>query len=146
MKAVRNARLVRGLEFDAVEIQQALVGQNVYLLYPGPDAHDCETVELDDSTTVIVVDGTWDEAQKIVYRNPVLREFPKVSFSDTPRSNYRIRRQPKDHCLSTLESMVYFLKRNADANGLSDKSMQYDGLLRAFDSMVEQQLEFWPTR
>ena len=146
MQAIRNAKLVRGVEFEPVEILSALGGRDPYLLYPGKDAEDCSAVRLDESSTVIVIDGTWDEAQKVLYRNPVLQSFPKVSFPAPPISNYRIRRQPKKHCLSTLESIAHLLQRNAVGWNLPEKNVQYVGLLEAFDRMVEQQLSYWPSR
>ncbi len=142
MKAVRNARMMRGVVFNPETILRAVQGQEVFLLYPGKDSVDCASVELDRSKTVIVVDGTWDEAQKIIYRNPFLRRFPKLSFSSAPLSNYHIRRQPKAHCLSTLESISYLLKRSGRGReGGCDSS---DSLLEAFEKMVEQQLAFRP--
>ena len=82
-----------------------------------------------------------DEAQKIVYRNPILKTFPSLSFSQALRSNYRIRKQPRANYLSTLESVAYLLKFNASAQGNIEATIKYDSLLAGFDAMVEQQLQ-----
>ncbi|MFN8390784.1 MAG: tRNA-uridine aminocarboxypropyltransferase [Bdellovibrionota bacterium] len=145
MNAIRNARMLRGVEFDENEIRSAIADSSrTYLLYPSSNARPCETAHLDSDCTVIVIDGTWDEAQKIVYRNGFAHRFECLSFQQSFRSTYRIRKQPKDYCLSTLESIAYLLKLNAEANGLYAQSKIYDRLFDGFDRMVAQQLEHQP--
>lgn len=144
LRAIENASLVRGIEFDPDAILRRLGAQRPYLLYPTSDAHDCESLTLDEDSTVIVVDGTWDEAQKIVFRNPLLRTFPAISFRTQLTSNYRIRKQPKAHCLSTLESIAHLLRLNAAAHGLESSLQQYESLLSGFHQMIDRQIPFHP--
>jgi len=141
-RAITNLRLLRGVEFEAGQIERALAGQRPYLLFPSRTATDCTAVQLDASSTVIVVDGTWEDAGKIVFRNPQLKDFPCLTFSAPLRSNYRIRKQPRPHYLSTLESIAYLLRINAAAKG--NPTIHYDRLLEGFDRMVEQQLQYFP--
>jgi len=143
-RAITNLRMVRGLEFSPGYIESLLVGQNPYLLFPSRTAVDCSEVALDDSSTVIVIDGTWDEAGKILFRNPQLRNYPCLTFKAPLRSNYRIRKQPKENYLSTLESIAYLLKINSEARGLTEATANYDRLLEGFDRMVTQQLQYFP--
>lgn len=140
LRALTNAALLRGVEFQAAELQNALVGQRPYLLFPSKEAHDCESVPLDATNTVIVVDGTWDEAKKILFRNPILKTVPHLTFNKPLRSNYRIRKQPRDHYLSTIESIGHLLKLNAEVSGV--KSTEYDALFTGFQRMVERQLKY----
>jgi DTW domain-containing protein YfiP len=141
-RAITNLRLLRGLEFEPGQIERAVAGHRPYLLFPSRTASDCAAVELDRSSTVIVVDGTWDEAGKIVFRNPQLKDLPCLTFSAPLRSNYRIRKQPRQHYLSTLESIAHLLRINAAAKGIP--TANYDRLLEGFDRMVEQQLQYFP--
>jgi len=143
-RGLTNSRLLRGIEFEADFLNRILSGQRPYLLYPAKNALDCETVELKEDCTVIVLDGTWIEARKILFRNPLLKQFPAVSFSRALRSNYRIRKQPKDHYLSTLESVTYLLKLNAEAFGKGQLASRYDSLFEGFSMMVEKQLSYFP--
>jgi DTW domain-containing protein YfiP len=143
-QAIVNLKLVRGLEFAPGEIHSHLQGQTPYLLFPSRSAIDCTEVVLDDNSAVIVVDGTWDEAGKILFRNPELRNFPCLTFKAPLRSNYRIRKQPKENYLSTLESIAHLLKLNATAHGLTAATENYDRLLEGFDRMVTQQLQYFP--
>ena len=143
-RAIKNSRYVRGVVFDESQIAHATRGQRVHLLYPSTDARDCEAVPLTTDDTVIVIDGTWDEAQKILFRNPFLRSFPALSFSRPLRSQYRIRKQPKAHCLSTLESVGHLLMLNAAAQGMHHKIAAYRSLFEGFEKMINQQLQYWP--
>ena len=145
-RAVENARILRGIEFDPNLLEIPLAGQKSYLLYPTSKAMDCADVCLDESCTVIVVDGTWNEAGKIVFRNQFLKSLPTLTFKHSLQSQYRIRKQPKAGCLSTLESVGHLLKLNAAVSGNEDLIGSYDSLFEGFERMIDQQLQFWPTR
>ncbi len=138
--SITNCRLMRGVTFDVSDIQQALASYNPFLLYPGHDAHDCEELPLSDKNIIIVIDGTWDEAQKIVYRNPLLHSIPRISFQRPLTSSYRIRRPPKSTYLSTVESVGHLLTLNAVSSGCAQMIPAYQGLFRVFNEMVERQL------
>lgn len=143
-KALSNASIVRGIEFPPGEIEAALIGQRAYLLYPSPQAKDCEKIELSKSDTVVVVDGTWDEAGKLVYRNQFLKTLPHLTFNRPLRSNYRIRKQPREHYLSTIESVGHLLQLNAAASGKVQEAQKYEHLFEVFDLMVSKQLRYFP--
>ncbi len=142
--SIRNSKLIRGIDFPEEQLQKILSQGNHYLLYPGTDSQDCESLDLNENHTVIALDGTWSEAGKILNRNPILKSLPKVSFNRNLKSEYRIRKQPKDRYLSTLESIGYLLKLNAVARGFGNYSEKYNRLFQAFTSMVEKQLVYLP--
>lgn len=141
-RAVRNSACLRGVIFDENMLKKRLNSREVYLLYPGANAANCEEVLLNADSTVVVIDGTWDEAGKIVYRNPILKTLPRLSFAKKLCSNYRIRKEPKEGCLSTVEAVGHLLRLNALAQGKD--AAAYDGLFEAFGRMVDQQLSFFP--
>ena len=145
-KGITNARILTGIEFAPGAIQQAIGSHIPYLLFPSLEAKDCESVVLDKSATVVVIDGTWHEAKKIVFRNPFLKTFPALSFKHQLRSNYRIRKQPREGYLSTIESIGHLLQLNAEAHNLADASRSYDALFDGFSKMVEQQLTYEPPK
>jgi len=144
VRAVAGARLLRGVVFAPGEIEEALAGTEGFLLFPSPTSRPCEGVALSSNTTVIVLDGTWSEAGKIYHRNPFLQRLPTISFAQPLRSNYRIRKQPKEHCLSTIESVAHMLRLNALGQGRAELVPQYQALLAGFDAMVERQLRHFP--
>ena len=144
LRALTNAKLLRGIQFEEGEIERATAGRDAYVLYPSKDAVDCETVSLSHNSTVIVIDGTWPEAGKIIHRNPYLKKIPALTFKRDIRSQYRIRKQPKDYCLSTIECIGHLLKLNAQATHSTSHVEEYDRLFEGFDRMIEQQLMHFP--
>ncbi len=106
------------------------------LLFPRPDARDLETLpEEDRPEHLLVLDGTWAHARSLYRQNPWLSELPHYQLSPTAPSRYRIRREPSPEYVSTLESVLLALRI------LEPETRGFDGLLRAFDSMVDTQIE-----
>ena len=140
-QAITNTSLMRGVTFPAENLQEKIASHDTFLLYPGQDAVDCERVPLSDRSLIIVIDGTWDEAQKIVYRNPILHSVQRISFQKPLVSTYRIRRPPKGGYLSTVESVAHLLTLNAAVSGCSHKIPTYQGLFTLFNEMVNRQLK-----
>jgi DTW domain-containing protein YfiP len=98
-----------GLDFahDAT-VQAALAGPApAYLLFPGAAAIDVADLPRDVAVTLVVVDGTWSQARKLLRLNPALAALPRVAFTPRAPSIYhRIRRQPAAHCVSTIEALA----------------------------------------
>ncbi|XP_067114570.1 tRNA-uridine aminocarboxypropyltransferase 2 [Osmerus mordax] len=95
------------------------------ILYPGPDAQNLEelvqTQEHQDLETpghnVIIIDGTWSQAKDMFLRNTMLHLPRQVQLSKALSSQYVIRTQPTNICLSTLECAAVslsILERNKD--------------------------------
>ena len=139
--SILNAELWRGVTFSPEKLRAATTTYDTYLLYPGIEAVDCEDVALSSSSRIIVIDGTWDEAQKIVYRNPVLHSVRRISFTKPILSTYRIRKPPKGGYLSTVESIAHLLTLNAVISGCAHKIPTYQGLFALFNEMVNRQLK-----
>jgi DTW domain-containing protein YfiP len=103
------------------------------LLFPGPESmplHECAP-----PTALVVVDGTWPTARKLVRDNAWLQELPRVRLCPTAPGRYRIRRAPRPAFqLSTVEAVVAALRiLEPDTHG-------FDDLLAAFDRMIERQI------
>lgn len=105
------------------------------VLYPAD--HSTDLAELTPETrprALVVVDGTWDQAHRIYRDNEWLRRLTPYRLSPAEPSRYRIRKEPRAECLSTLESTVMALRL------LEPETQGFDGIVRAFDTMNEQQL------
>ena len=76
-----------------------------YLLFPGPQAIDLAVERPAGPITLVVVDGTWWQARKLLKRNAVLATLPQLRFTPPGLSRYRIRREPADHCVATVEAL-----------------------------------------
>ena len=105
------------------------------LLFPADDATDVEALQTR-PRTLVVVDGTWDNAKKLFLRSPLLKALPRIGFVPPAPGNYRIRKEPADHCLSTIEAVAQVLEKLERAPG------RFTPMLVAFDRMVDLQLGF----
>lgn len=54
---------------------------------------------------LVVLDGTWQQAQKMMVQSPALRALRAVKLANLPKSQYDLRRNQKDFGLCTLESV-----------------------------------------
>jgi DTW domain-containing protein len=79
------------------------------LLYPGEDSIDIGACPPEGPITLVVVDGTWHQARKLVRANPVLAALPRYTFLPAAPSEYRIRREPRETYVSTLEALAHVL-------------------------------------
>ncbi len=144
LSSIKNSNVFRSVDFDLNEVFRGHDLNKTYLLYPTVNSIDCKEVLLDQNSTVLVIDGTWREARKILYHNPRLKTLPTISFATPLTSKYRIRKQPKENCLSTLESVGHLLKANATALGKLEMLPLYDQLFSIFDQMVAKQISYFP--
>jgi len=104
------------------------------VLFPSDDAVDVGALERPPGT-LVVVDGTWSNARKVVQRDPVLRALPRVRVNPSRPGNYRIRKEPKAHCLSTIEAVALVL------GVFEGEPEKYRPILSVFDRMVDTQLQ-----
>ena len=107
------------------------------LLAPGPSAIDLRASPPTGPVTLIVVDGTWAQAKKLLRVNPRLARLPRYAFEPATPSNYRIRREPAAHCVSTIEATVAALSLLEPGRGGTE---DVHAPLRAFDAMVDHQV------
>lgn len=105
------------------------------LLFPADDATDVEALARRPKR-LVVVDGTWDNAKKLFLRSPLLKALPRIGFVPPAPGNYRIRKEPAEHCLSTIEAIAQVLEKLERAPG------RFTPMLAAFDRMVDLQLGY----
>jgi DTW domain-containing protein YfiP len=131
-----------GIEFeDHADVRAALAeaeaaGRPPHLLFPGPRAIDLAEAKLDGPITLVVVDGTWWQARKLLKRNPRLAALPQIRFTPPAPSNYRIRREPSDDCVATVEAIAHVL------GALEGDPERFRGLLRPFEAMIDTQIHY----
>jgi DTW domain-containing protein YfiP len=137
-----NSELHVAADPDAHPRVRALAdaGASTALLFPGPGAVEPWALPGGPPTTLVVLDGTWIQARKMLERSEQLRRLTRVGFTPAVPGAYRIRREPAAHCLATVEAVVQVLGR------LEDDPERFTPLLRAFEQMVEQQLHFKTAR
>ena len=123
-----------GVDFSAdPAVQAVLRDPTAHVLFPGPAARPVAELPRDRPLTLVVVDGTWAQARKLLRLNPALADLPRVAFRPRRPSGYLIRRQPADFCLSTIEALAEVLE------ALEPDGGRFQRLLDPFTAMVERQ-------
>ncbi len=93
-------------------------------------------------TVVIVIDGTWATAKKMMNQSPNLKKLKRICFTPPGPSRFRVRKQPRAECYSTIEAIHYTIELVGEYAGFNVKSKAHNDLLYVFDKMVERQIEF----
>ncbi len=131
-----NSELHTGVDFGDHARVRALAAQpGTAVLFPGEGATDPRDLAPGALSHLIVVDGTWPQAKKVLKRNPLLQALPRVGLIPRKPGNYRIRREPSAECLSTIEAVVEVLGQ------LEGPPERFDAMLSAFEYMVDRQLQ-----
>ncbi|HEY2839913.1 MAG TPA: tRNA-uridine aminocarboxypropyltransferase [Pirellulales bacterium] len=105
------------------------------LLYPGANAQLLTDIPRDElPEQLVILDGTWHHAKTLVRDIPALAALPRFRLAPASPSRYRIRREPSDVALSTVEAIVAALAV------LEPETAGVGRLMAAFDLTVERQL------
>lgn len=132
---LRNAQLRVGEVFDDLPSLLNQPGYQARLLFPGEAAEVVAPVPAEALPTLLVVpDGTWRKARKLLHLNPALAALPRLSLENVPASRYRLRKAPGPEALSTLESIVQALQ-------VLEAPTCFEALLKPFDALIDAQIE-----
>ncbi|MBI1948869.1 MAG: DTW domain-containing protein [Deltaproteobacteria bacterium] len=134
--ALEGSQLVEGLALDEHAALQHLFAHDAHVAVLYPDgARPLDQWLPAPPRTLVVVDGTWAQAKKVLKLNPRLGALPRLGFLPTSPGNYRIRREPSDQHLATIEAVAAVL------GALEGDAARFSALLQPFEWMVERQLE-----
>ncbi|WP_110996360.1 tRNA-uridine aminocarboxypropyltransferase [Pseudomonas sichuanensis] len=131
-----NAELRVGEVFDDLEALLATPGYRPVLLFPGDAAEVLQAygAGIDELPLLLIVpDGTWRKARKMLYLNPLLEALPRVTLGDVTPSRYRLRKAPEPGALSTIEAVVQALN-------VLEGASRFDPVLRPFEALIEGQI------
>ena len=131
---LNNAQLVVGEVFDDLAMLLSPPGYQARLLFPADDAEPLQTYTPSDQPLLLVVpDGTWRKARKLLHLNPLLAALPRVALAGERVSRYRLRKAPGPGALSTVEAIVQALQ-------VLEAPASFDALLKPFDALIEGQI------
>lgn len=147
-KAIGTARILK-LSLNKVHLSvgdffdpQAFDLNNTYLLFPGEGAIPATQLNkqhcIDEDSQFILLDGSWKKAYKLLMSNPFLQTLPKVSINIEAKSNYRLRKSPREDGLSTVEAGYYLLSQ------LESNAEKFLPLLKSFEYMIDYQIAQMP--
>jgi len=126
-----NAELVVGETFDEALLSPP--GYRACLLFPGDDAQPVGPCTADLPMLLVVPDGTWRKARKLLHLNPALAALPRVTLDGAPPSRYRLRKAPGPGALSTIEAITHALE-------ILEAPASFQPLLKPFDALIEGQI------
>jgi DTW domain-containing protein YfiP len=142
-----NSELHMGVEFDGHAAVQRRINDPRYysvLLYPGVTARNLSRNGMaasdlgDRRLQILLLDGTWRGARKMLRVSPSLQRLPRVMFNAGVPSRFVIKQQPQVGCLSTLEA-THELLLALERSGL-DEYPDPEQLLTLFDRMQAFQI------
>jgi DTW domain-containing protein YfiP len=137
--SLNNCELYVGINFsNHKRINEILQDNtnNCYVLFPSKDSINLSTHKLnndfDKTNVVFIIDSTWACAKSILFDSTNINKLPKISFSHTKKSAFKIKEQPEEYCLSTIESTLCVLELL--------EQRDFDDFLQPFEKMVEYQI------
>lgn len=134
-QALRNSQLIVDQTTNLAAAELPFY-ENTGLLYPGDGSRLLADVPASERPEqLVILDGTWHHAKTLMRDIPALSQLPKFRLEPATPSNYRIRKEPTETAVSTLEATVEALR------ALEPETHGLDQLLRAFDRMIDTHLE-----
>jgi len=145
---LKNSELIRGFDYtENARVNSCLQDQNYHsvILYPGPKSTNLtgllpgargQISPNGKPLQIFVIDGTWNTARKMLRLSLNLQNLPRICFTPGQPSRFRVRKQPKAFCYSTVEAIHHTIHLLQASHG------PHDNMLYVFDKMVEQQLDF----
>lgn len=147
-----NSQIITGVDFsEDTEVNEIINNKNNHctILYPGNNALNISEDKIDPlmnkknegkRLVVFLIDGTWPCAKKMMRQSINLRSLPRVSFTANHTSIFEIKEQPADFCLSTLESIHFFIKE-CNRLGLESTNNVEDQMICVFKAMIDYQIK-----
>jgi DTW domain-containing protein YfiP len=151
---LENSELMMGYDYSNHRRLTALIEDPAnapVILYPGRASLNLTPLDAGaranvfpagKTPVVIVIDGTWGTAGKMLSRSANLHGVPRICFTPDRPSNFRVRKQPKKECFSTVEAIHQTIEMLGPGRGFDVAGRAHDALLSVFNVMVEQQLEY----
>ncbi|WP_439879291.1 tRNA-uridine aminocarboxypropyltransferase [Pseudomonas prosekii] len=129
-----NAELIVGEVFEDLPSLLNRPGYQARLLFPADDAQPLQAYAENALPLLLVVpDGTWRKARKMLHLNPLLAALPRVTLAGGGVSRYRLRKAPEPGALSTVEAIVQALQ-------VLEAPTSFEPLLKPFEALIEGQI------
>lgn len=129
-----NSQLLVGEVFEDLPELLNPPGYATRLLFPADDAQPLQAYAPGEQPMLLVVpDGTWRKARKLLHLNPLLAALPRVTLANGGVSRYRLRKAPGPGALSTVEAIAQALQ-------VLEAPQSFDALLQPFEALIEGQI------
>lgn len=141
-----NSELFIDIDFSEHCGVNALIadeGNLCFVLYPGEESLNLnrEKIEADGRQVVIfIIDSTWACSVKMLRLSKNLQKLPKLSFTHAKSSQFQIKAQPEEICLSTIESTQTILELLNEQKIEQIDEAAFFSFLDPFKAMVAYQI------
>ncbi len=151
---LENSELFVGQDFSNHEAINKILQDTSYqpvVLYPGINSVNLShaSIEVQNSLydankkrLIFVIDGTWATARKMMRQSENLKSIQRVCFTPPGLSQFKVRKQPKAECYSTIEAIHHSIELMGQSVQFNLQTRTHDNLLYVFNKMVERQLQF----
>jgi len=140
--SLKNSELFVGVDFtNHKRVNEIIKEYDSFVLYPAKDALNLSKNQpkLQKDMAIFIIDATWSCSLKILRESKNLQSLASVSFETTKLSEFKIKQQPEDFCLSTIESTLCILELldKYDVEDIRENDLQ--SFLTPFKEMVKYQ-------
>lgn len=142
-----NSELYIDVDFSEHDAINALIENPdnlCYVLYPGKNALNLNTQSIEHhgkKVVIFIIDSTWPCSVKMLRLSRNLQTLPKISFTHSKSSQFMIKEQPKEFCLSTIESTLCILELLNKQGVESIEEGSFEQFLDPFTAMVNYQIK-----
>ena len=144
--SLENCELYVGIDFTNHKRVNELLNNKTYeafILYPDVNSIKLNTQKLpnEKKALIFIIDSTWPCSKKILRLSINLHNLRKVSFEHNKSSQFKIKTQPNQYCLSTIESTLCLLEQLNLQNIENIPSKSLENFLKPFEQMVDYQVK-----
>lgn len=147
---LNNSEMITGIDFSDDPAVNTIINDSqnyCMVLYPGDKSLNISSDDVtslldlgDKRLVVFLIDGTWPCAKKMMRLSKNINSLPRVSFTANHESLFVIKEQPAEYCLSTLESIHFFLSES-ERRGLEKLEGRQENMIDVFKEMINFQIE-----
>lgn len=144
--SLTNSEILIGIDFtNNKRVNELINGGDYepYLLYPHENSIKLNTESLPSNKkpVIFILDSTWACSKKMLRTSKNLQDLKKISFLNNKSSQFKIKTQPNQYCLSTIESTLCVLEQLNRLEVENIKTDSLDSFLNPFEKMVDYQLK-----
>lgn len=146
-QSLPNSKIYIGVDFTSNDEINNIINNknnNCFVLFPSKSSIklNTQTIQQKDKKNVIfIIDSTWPCANKVLAMSTNINRLPKLSFEHTKLSAFKIKTQPNEYCLSTIESTLCVLELLNFHHIENIPQKSFDNFLKPFEKMVEYQVK-----
>ena len=145
-----NSELFMGIDFsDNARINEIIEAYESFILYPSSHAINLShqnplaetSLHVKKPMAIFLIDSTWACSLKMMRESKNLHTLSHISFDATKRSEFKIKEQPLEYCLSTIESTLTVLELLTQWQIETIAHEKLDTFLTPFHAMIDYQLD-----